>query len=237
MKATSTIFGLAVAGVILFSGCKKDPKVGDLALDITYEVDGADLVYNDIRYANEAGYDYSVTKLVYYISNIRLYGDGVDDFISDKIQYIDASNAATGQITLEDVPFGSYSGMAFTLGVDEGRNVTGGLPTTAENNNMAWPTQMGGGYHHMKFEGMWVNGSDTSGFMMHLGLNGHQANCEQNRVIEMNAENVSHQLRMNLNEWFRTPAVYDFATDGTAIMMNNNSMAKLARNGDDCFDN
>lgn len=235
MKTTHILGGIAIAGLMVFSGCKKE-ELGTLKLDITYEVDGTDMAMNTIAYTNEAGYDFSVTKLVYYISNIKLVGDGVDDFQSDEIQYIDASNAATGQITLSDVPYGNYKGITFILGVDPGRNVTGGLPSTTENNNMAWPDQMGGGYHHMKFEGLWVNGVDTSGFLMHLGKT-HQVNCDQNRAINLNSETVSHNLTMNLNEWFRTPAVYDFAVDGTSIMMNDAAMEKLARNGDDCFDN
>lgn len=223
--------------LVLFAGCKKDPKTATLNLQFSHAVDGASLTQNSILYKNAAGYDYSITKLVYYVSNIRLVGDDVEDYATSDFHYLSIADDNSLNISLPEVPIGKYKQVAFTLGIDNARNVTGGLPTSTINNQMAWPDQMGGGYHHMKLEGMWQDsGSAAQGFAMHLGLT-HQANCVQNQVFSIAEGSNTHTLTMNINEWFTSPAVYDFHADGTSIMSNAASMEKLARNGDDVFDN
>ena len=42
-------------------------------------------------------------------------------------------------------------------------------------------------------------------------------------------------LDMNIDNWFRSPNLYDFATDGSAIMQNQAAQAKLRENGSDVF--
>ena len=230
------ISGLLLMATLMFMGCKEKIEKATLKLDLSYVVDGNPLQMNSIQYQNAAGYNYSITKLVYYISNVKLLGDGIDDFQTDMIHYVDITNPSTNQITITEVPYGQYRGIQFTLGVDASRNTTGGLENNTINNNMSWPDQMGGGYHHMKLEGLWLDGNNTSAYLMHLGTS-HHSNCYQNRAFKIDSESLTQGLTMNINEWYRTPAVYDFASDGTSIMMNDASMEKLARNGDDSFDN
>lgn len=231
------VFLLALVGLTLLSSCKEEPTVGNLSLNITHAVDGAELALNQQIYTNEAGYQYDVSTLVYYISNIRLEGDG-EDFVDTRVHYIDIEDLSTQSITLENVPFGNYNRIRFNLGVDAARNVTGGLENTTINNNMAWPDMMGGGYHHMKLEGNYTNGVDPEqGFAMHLGKQGNEADCVQNRSFAHTEDGTAHTLTMNINEWFRGPNVYDFEVDGTAIMANDAALQKLSENGDDVFDN
>ena len=67
--------------------------------------------------------------------------------------YRDAADAATRTWKFDAVPNGEYVAMRFTFGLDSLLNVTGGLPLTNENFNMAWPPDLGGGYHLMMLDG------------------------------------------------------------------------------------
>ena len=42
-------------------------------------------------------------------------------------------------------------------------------------------------------------------------------------------------LTMNIDNWFRNPNIYDFTTDGSAIMQNQAAQVKLKENGADVF--
>jgi hypothetical protein len=46
---------------------------------------------------------------------------------------------------------------------------------------------------------------------------------------------VNFTMTMNLNEWFRNPAIYDFNVDGSSSMGSMSAMMKLAMNGPDVF--
>ena len=144
----------------LFSNCSKDkdqiqitPTSGDWVMRIKYNIDGTSMLFDTLTYQNEAGNVYSINRLQYYISGIRFEkADGT--FIkSDTVIYVDARSHNPTDILLKNMPYGNYHKMKFNIGLDSAQNITGFLPNTTENLNMAWPEMMGGGYHFMKFEG------------------------------------------------------------------------------------
>ena len=61
--------------------------------------------------------------------------------------YRNGERLATQKFTAVRVPAGDYVALAFTFGLDEEDNLTGGLPNQVEYNGMAWPDVLGGGYH------------------------------------------------------------------------------------------
>ncbi len=108
------------------------------------------------------------TMLRYYISNVKLKntkGEWVT--IPDSYYLIDASLTNGNIIEIKDVPSADYTEMAYTIGVDSARNVSGiqgGV--LAPSNGMFWSWTTG--YIMLKAEGESPN-SSTGGFAFHLG--------------------------------------------------------------------
>lgn len=233
------IFSILLATLSLVAtSCKKDidpiESPVDIQFIINHSVDGSELIFDSILYQNDAGNQYKVTKLEYYISNITLFeADGDSTYLSDII-YI---NGKTKDITvaIKKVMSGKYKKIKLNVGLNAKQNISNSLPNTSYNINMAWPDGMGGGYHFLKLEGQCKDGAGTNGYAVHLGNNISLVTCEINKEFTIiSGQNL--KLKMNLNEWYRSPANYDFKTDGGYTMGNMVLMKKIAANGFNIFD-
>jgi len=226
---------------VLYS-CKKDddsnvvPTVpNSLVMSVNYEVDGQPLMLDTIIYANDAGNNYSVSRLWYYLSRIALVNSDSTLLPIKDYVFVDAFRVATNQFTISGVPNGHYIGIKFNIGLDSVQNLTNGLPATTDNLNMEWPVPMGGGYHFMKFEGHASDSAGNYGFAMHLGRNEYLVENVIWTHIQIASGQSNINLLMNLNEWFRNPEVYDFNIDGNYSMGVMSAMMKLSNNGVDAF--
>lgn len=224
---------LSVSLAMASTACRKEddaPPSGQPAPVITeklllaHHIDGDPLVRDTIRYMNEAGHAYSITRLEYYISQITLLGAtccGTPDHIIPGPFYINA--AAHSPIDLGQLPAGEYRGATLLLGLPPVMNQTGALPNTPENSGMAWPDQMGGGYHFLKFEGHFLNGITPTGYAMHLGRNENLVVCDLPQSFALDGQGGTFTLRFNLNEVFRSPNTYELPSGsysmGSAALM------------------
>lgn len=233
MKTKLLLLFMLTAG--MFAACKKEKESGTVTFKMNYAVDGVPLDFDTIRYQNEAGNHYSVTRLEYYISNITLYKSDGSFFKSDLIQYVNARTASTNEFVLENIPNNNYTKITFNVGIDSAHNYSYSLPATSFNNNMLWPEPMGGGYHFMKLEGYFEDGSNTPGFATHIGTNSCLVNINYPENFSVNGNNYNMNLTMNINEWYKNPEIYDFNTDGGYSMGNMMAMMKIVRNGGDIF--
>jgi hypothetical protein len=238
-----------ISGSIIFFflvSCRKDhetplptptPQSTEMELNLAYNVDGNPFITNSLVYLNTAGNTYSITKLVYFLSQISLIKADSSIVLLKDYSYVDASIAATNQWSFKDMPAGNYIGIKFNIGLDSLHNISDTLANTIDNINMKWPDMMGGGYHFMKLEGYFKDSTGTSyGYNMHLGTNISLVPIRlfKNISITANAMNPLN-LKMNINEWFRNPHTYNFNTDGNYIMGNAILMKKIADNGVDVF--
>ncbi|MBS1771740.1 MAG: hypothetical protein JST82_02685 [Bacteroidetes bacterium] len=228
---------------ILIWGCKKREtgvqppyNTGNLSINITYSVDAQPLSWNDLVYKNEAGNEYSISKLQYYLSDFRFYKNNILLQGVDSVFYIDANISNTNNLLFRNINSEKYDSVSFCIGVMPAKNSIGGLPATVDNNNMVWPDMMGGGYHFLKLEGHWKDTTGLNGFAMHLGKNGFQCFTGLKCKIDILPQSLSvWQIKMNINEWFRTPNVYNFSTDGVYTMGNDLLMQKIKENGVNVF--
>ena len=249
MKTLSVRYFIVFIGLILFlfTSCKKDQQpaptpapaatpVQGIDLSITYKVDAAVLMSNDFMYQTQAGYTYSITKLVYFISRVCLIKADSSMLPLNKYMYVDAFISGTNKVIFANIPEGNYIGMKFNIGLDSLQNMTDSLPATADNINMQWPQMMGGGYHVIKLEGYYKDSTGTNGFAMHVGTNACLVPIKIFKpiVVSKNAK-TGVGLVMNINEWFRDPNTFDFDKDGNYIMGNSAAMKKFAQNGVDVF--
>jgi len=229
---------------ILFHSCKKDTAEttkpiatsGDLTIQFSYGFDTASLQTDTLKYKNAAGYKMSVSRLQYYVSNFVFIKSDGSSFPISGVYYLDAKDVNFSSILFKGIPNGNYKGLSFLIGLDSTKNMTYYLPATPENNNMEWPTTMGGGYHFMKLEGDFIDSTGTWGYNMHLGSNGYTVGISlNNKPFSINGDVLSIQLKMNVSEWLKNPSNYDFDIDGVFSMGNASAMLKLKNNGNDVF--
>ena len=212
-----------LASIILLSSCQKDeatapvdvpvPQNTSTFLAIEHHVDASALEFDTIAYINAAGHAYSVTRLEYYISAIILRGApccGTRDHMIPGPFLINGTMPE--RFDLGTLPAGEYMGATMLLGLPPELNITGGLPNSLANVNMAWPVMMGGGYHFMKLEGHFLNGTTPTGYAMHIGLNDNLPQCSMPQSFALSGTSGTLTLRFNINEVFRDPNTYDLAS-------------------------
>ncbi len=222
--------------------CKKDtplpqPKVNELQLSIQYNIDNVSYVTNINKYINQAGNHFSISRVSYYLSQIKLIKSDNSSVLVKEYQYVDADNTSSNKLIFNSIPIGDYIGIKFNIGLDSLHNISDALPTTMENINMAWPQMMGGGYHFLKMEGNFLDSLGQSfGYAMHLGTNVCLIPIMLNKKFTVSADSkLSFNLVMNINEWYKNPNIFDFNKDGNYIMGNMMLMKKITENGIDVF--
>ena len=232
---------LFIGLLFLFYSCKKDvllpatPSGNSIDFQVTHVVEAELVVFDTIRYTNDAGNKYSVTRLEYYISTVVLKKSDGSLVETSTANYINGRDSDALNFSLSAIPSGDYVGLSLFVGLDSVTNQTNALPNNSENINMAWPVMMGGGYHFMKFEGHYEESIDVLGYAVHLGTNTALVKVEVNTPFSVNKAGEKMTLEMNLNEWFRNPAIYNLYVDGSYTMGKDSLMEKIAANGVNVF--
>jgi hypothetical protein len=238
------LIGSFLMAFTLYSCKKEEAKIEplpntQLSILLSHQCDGKTVQFDSLLYTNESGSKYSVSRLEYYISGIKLYHTNGEVFRSNIIQYVNGREPNIN-LGIPNLPAGKYTGIDFLIGMAPAQNVSNSLDNTPENINMQWPEVIGGGYHFLKFEGRYLDSANINqGFTMHIGTN---EMLIQHQKISINVEVVESvpaeiQLKMNINEWFKNPYTYDFNKDGNYTMAIPELMVLLKNNGYDTFTN
>lgn len=137
-------------------------KKGKLTLHFVNMANGNPIVLADSVYTTPLGEKYNVTKLRYYISNIRLAENAA--FQNEENYYLIDVAKETG-FTL-NIKEGKYSEMKFLLGVDSLRNFSGAQTGALDPmNDMFWTWNSG--YVMFKLEGYSDSSSATNNKLEH----------------------------------------------------------------------
>lgn len=241
----SRIWTIAVIILIfLAQSCKKDdatepttatptPPSSSVTLLIEPHIDGVDLRFDTMMYITQNDLTFSVSRAEYYISRIVMLGTSgtPNDTLHGPFHM---ASATAKEFSLGALAAGEYSGAELLLGLMPAQNVTGGLPNTMDNINMAWPDPMGGGYHFIKFEGHFINNGASAGFAIHIGNNMNLPRANMMEPFALDGGSGTLALRFNLNELFRTPNDYDLA-NGNYSMGSMALMTQLKENAADAF--
>lgn len=210
------------------------PATGAVTLAFAHQVGGAPVAMGSaMPYTNVAGNQFGVTLVRYFISDVALtYGDGTVRTLAGA-HYVDHDEAATRSYLLAaDLPVGPLASVSFVMGLPPALNVTGAFPGPPES-LMEWPVMMGGGYHHLKFEGRYVDstgapfnykvhsgglgGADNS-FAVTLDASGHAVAADGTTLtLEMNLERWFGDW--DLNDWFNAahPGIMNDAAAQAAV--------------------
>ncbi|WAC10537.1 MbnP family protein [Dyadobacter pollutisoli] len=176
----------AVVSLFVLSCDDDDPGTttptenGKLRIAFSNKMGSKDLKLGTETYVNQAGEPFTVSKLNYFISNIKLIKtDGSNFVVPQDSSYflIREANEASQLVTINNVPAGEYSGIEFTIGVDSLRSVSDiskrkGIldkdsgPTNEEAMYWDWNP----GYIFLKLEGNSDSATSANGkFYYHIG--------------------------------------------------------------------
>lgn len=213
----------------------EEPGFGTVVIQLDHAVAGSALQMHTGTYTNAAGNQYSVSKLEYTVSAFTLQG-GAGSAEHASVHYRDADDASTATLTLEDVPSGAYSTLSFTHGIAAAANAAGAFPDL-DNQGMAWPAMMGGGYHYMRNEGTFTtNTGEVGNFTTHTGPTmGNDFSFPVSLSLPSGFEvpkggTVTIHVQMDVNEWYTNPNTWDF-NDYGLIMGNMAAQNTLKSNG------
>jgi len=239
MKFSRTFIGLIFLFVVVFSACKKDENTEiQLSFTFNHTVDGAAVEFDQIKYSNAFGNEYSVSTLKYFVSDITMHSNEGTSITFNDVHYVDARDNSTLTYNLPaKVPAGNYTSVSFIYGIDSVKNQTGLFPNPPES-LMEWPLAMGGGYHYMKLEGKFDSTGMVKNFQAHTGPTMGNANYFEVMLTDSpfncSCENVNVAINMNINNWWVNPNMLDLNTM-SGIMGNQQMQIKLKENGNDVF--
>jgi len=247
---------LVIVLALMMAACTKPNEKAEINLILDYEVNGKSLVTDSLCYENEAGNQFLITEIQWFLSNIELKneaGDWImlhqtglsDTFDVSRVYYIDTDIPESQTLHSSPVKVGHYTAIRFTFGLDESDNQTG-LFTDPPESEMFWPDMLGGGYHYMKLNGKYLNAEGRLAPMaIHLGI-GQNEDCTElyqnyfivelpiDFTVKVNTENQL-DLTMVIDNWFRNPNTIDFDELGSHIMQNQTAQRLLSGNGKDVF--
>ena len=247
---------LVILFTLLAVACTKPNEKADVTLCIGYETNGKPLITDSLCFENEAGNQFLITEIQWFLSNIELKNEtggwtmlhqrSLSDTLDiSRVFYIDTNIPESQTLHAEPLPIGHYTKLRFTFGLDETDNRTG-LFNDPPESEMFWPDVLGGGYHYMKLNGKYLN---TEGCLaplaIHLGIGQNEDHTEfyQNYfIVELpidlnvttNSENQL-DLTMVIDNWFCNPYTIDFNEFGSHIMQNQTAQRLLSGNGKDVF--
>lgn len=198
--------------------------------------------FNQFNYVTEQGDTLSLTKLRYLISDLRFYRQDGDSILIEGYQLVDVT-AGTG-FTLDpdlEIPHGNYVGLSFIWGLDETDNVDGAYPDlNAASWN--WPAMLGGGYHFMQMEGMYLDGGVAMPYAYHNGTARVSAGVfEQNWFkVDLGMEALDKQyaditITFDIAEWYRNPHLWDLNVLNVNLMPNYDAQKMMNANGRTVF--
>ena len=256
MKKLLLIVLLLMAMIAM--SCNKPESDGRLSVNVGYSVNGKDLITDTLCYRNEAGNEFMITEIQWFISKMELQNKrgewialehlndrAVNSDATKRIFHIDTNIPESQTLDIKPIPIGKYTALRFIFGLDKEFNKTG-LFSDPPEANMFWPEPLGGGYHYMKLNGRFLNTeNEVAPLNVHLGIGQNDSQTEfihNHFIVELPidltiSENTDNQLNlcMMIDNWFRSPNLYDFNEWGSAIMQNQAAQQTLKENGHDVF--
>ncbi len=217
---------IIIVAAFVLGACVKDTKTTPAPEPITIAeklpsvefsfkavVDGKALVANTGWYTNSSKDSFTVTKLNYYVSNIKLKKEDGSYYTEPESYHLIRHVEGNTSFTIANVDEANYTGIEFLIGVDSLRNVSGAQTGALDPANlMFW--DWSSGYIFYKLEGQYRTTSmtDRSEFAIHIGGFGGKYPCLQTCSIAFPAllsakKNNTAKIVLNtkVDEVFQTP--------------------------------
>lgn len=219
-------YTITFIAAIVLGACVKDTKTTpvtdpvpgsqtapSVAFSFKAVVGSKDVISNTGWYTNSSKDSFTVTKLNYYISNIKLKKEDGTYFTETESYHLIRHVEGNTSFTIANVDEANYTSIEFLIGVDSLRNVSGAQTGALDPANLMfwdWST----GYIFYKLEGQYRTTSmtDRSEFAIHIGGFGGKYPCLQKCVIPFPStlsakKNGTGKIYFNtkVDEVFQTP--------------------------------
>lgn len=260
MKQVQALIPVFIFLFLLVSACKTnnepvEDQYGKLRINFKHSMDGNPIVFDEMKYINAAGNHYLVNEIQYFVSDITLHKSDGEKLLLDAwedIYYVDTDIEIThSHLFKDEIQPGNYSKISFTFGINEDKNQSLMFVNPPES-FMFWPEYLGGGYHYMKLNGKWLDTlNQVSPFNYHLGIGqiyhsfpdsitSFVQNYFEVELPDSDIEIKSGQTReinlvMNVENWFKSPHIYNHNKWGGDIMQTQDAMKLGCDNGWDVF--
>lgn len=230
---------------------------GKISFSFHHYCDDQALEYDIRKYVNQAGNEYLVNEIQYFISDVTLvnFATGGDYTINEwkDIHYVDSDIPGSQEWKVFDaIPKGIYTGIRFTFGINEEKNQSL-MFTDSPESLMFWPQYLGGGYHYLKLNGKWLDTNQFERpFNFHLGIgqiydpqsgaisgfiqNYYEIEVPNSGFEILEGQETQIDLVMHVDRWFKTPHTYDHNYWGGDIMQKQDAMKVGCENGQDVFE-
>lgn len=253
LKYLSTVIILMC---FIFSSCSKsnddEPTVesAKIIFRFSHFNEGIPQEFDKMKYINVAGNNYLVNEIQYFISDVKLHTTEGNYQLLDQwedIHYVDTDIPTTHTWQIFDpVTPGMYKSISFTFGICEEKNQSLMFLNPPER-DMFWPVYLGGGYHYMKLNGKWLAADEqVIPFDFHLGIgqiyinpdsiigfiqNYYEVELPCSDFSAVAGDTLEFEIRMNIENWFKNPHVYNHDVWGGDIMQKQDAMKLGCDNG------
>ena len=129
------------------------------------------LKLNEMIYKSKRGLTYQVAQSQYFVSDIALIlNDGTVKKFDNSVHYVDVEIPNTLKwIPSDDFSLQNVDSLMFTFGLDSVQNRSYRFKNPPEN-LMFWPDILGGGYHYMKTNILYLDAENNiNAFNCHIG--------------------------------------------------------------------
>ncbi len=250
MKKIALLF----IALVSFLACDNDDETATpvvesvVSISFTQSFDGSPITaneFNAISYTNENGEQLSISRLRYLMSDIVLTdANGTEAVIGDYSLVDVGENSGVlleAPMTFEP---GEYT-LSMRFGFSDADNTNAAYP---DLNAASWgvPAPLGGGYHYMQMEGMYINSEDVNtNYQYHTiraAENPGEAPTLTDTSIAINLGTLTIEgsvtiieVNMNIEEWYKNPIVWDLNELYTMLMPNYEAQIMMNQNGQNVF--
>jgi hypothetical protein len=137
----------------------------------TFTCGGNPLKLNEMIYKSKRGLQFQVAQSQYFVSDISvIYNDNAIRHVENSVHYVDVEIPKTLQWTPSaDFNLQDADSIEFTFGLSAAQNRSYRFKNPPEN-LMFWPDYLGGGYHYMKTNILYLDADgNTNAFNCHIG--------------------------------------------------------------------
>lgn len=211
--------------IFLLSACNdKDnsPALATVQLQVQHFANGQPLE-RDQTNTSPTGATYTVQKLRFYLSNVKLISqDGRTVYAEPDSYHLITLDGKDG-FALDKVPAGLYTQIEFAIGVDEAHNHSidqfGDLDPS---NDMVWDWNTG--YKFLLLEGLYTTSNKSGGLVFHVGEDSNYQvfTLDLPQALDLRQKPQGRiVLSTEVNEIFQNPHPIDFDVLNTAMFGEN----------------
>ena len=211
------------------------------SIKFAFKAGDGDVVLNEVRYTSARGLRYGISQCQYFVSDIAVkQHDGNVRELPGTVHYVDIEIPKTLRWTpADDFSLQNADTLYFTFGLDSASNRSYRFRNPPEN-LMFWPDYLGGGYHYMKTNIIYIApDGQYSAFNCHIGRgqvygdDGEPKSYIENSfrvAVPINLDNDGDAvITLDISRIFDTPTPALF-TDYRGIMNNQQAMSLFIGN-------